>query len=826
MNDPKSLEKIVSAGDIILDKACHRREGGLPMGNGVTGTLVWTTPDSLGMQLNRVDVYANNSATNSFPQRHTDFGYGCGYVDIDFSSFGGHPFHEGVIRQHLDIYSGVLTIEGDGVQCSIFALRDHDALIVRVHDRRDSQGERTVRVRMLRRPVVETRCHTAASAFEATDSRIVLTQEFTEDSYRCSSALGVTVIGCAGQQRYLGPMQRAITVEPSVQDYTIVIATGAAFDTPQKPIRLVENQLATLTDISPQKMQDDTATWWHEFWERGYISAESDSGEAEIIQSHYMYFLYLMGSSSWGGAYPPNFGGMLWSTEGDMRSWGVQQWWNNLSLYYRELFAANRLELLEPLFSMYFGMYDAAERAARQQWGSKGIFIPETVWFDGLAELPEEIAAEMRELYLFRKPWEEHSDTFLQYADLKHPHSSRWNWKGPGKYQRGKWTYGERGPGPCGPVIHIFESNAKIAYLFWRRYEYTLDRNWLQNRAYPMIKGVAEFFRNYPHFGLEEDGKYHIKNINNSEGVMAAKDTIEAMTAMRGIFSVAIKAAEILDVDAEMRETWSAVIDKLAPLPVSTNPDSLMKGEPGEEPFWVCGLSPAMSSRDYVPVSPSLHFDLYNLERAEAEPEIMDIARSTYRKRFPDGITPDTPIHVMWPFAILAARMGYPDDWRQASLNQIESKFAENDFCYFNATGRDGVLENRMTLREGVNALGAERLGNVAFSLQLALLQDAPPGPGKDPVIRLFPAWPEGWTAQFKLRCRGGIIIETGIKHGAISATSLTCELDTTVRIRNPWNGNVVSLLKNGKPAGTLTGELIEIDAASGDVFRLAKAEA
>ena len=38
---------------------------------------------------------------------------------------------------------------------------------------------------------------------------------------------------------------------------------------------------------------------------------------------------------------------------------------------------------------MYSGMFDACALAARQQWGSEGIFIPETVWFDGLAKLPE-----------------------------------------------------------------------------------------------------------------------------------------------------------------------------------------------------------------------------------------------------------------------------------------------------------------------------------------------------------------------------------------------------------------------------------------------------
>ena len=56
----------------------------------------------------------------------------------------------------------------------------------------------------------------------------------------------------------------------------------------------------------------------------------------------------------------------------------------------------------------------------------------------------------------------------------------------------------ERGSGPYGNVSHILGSTAKIAYLYWRRYEYTLDREWLARRAYPMLKAAVEFYRNFP----------------------------------------------------------------------------------------------------------------------------------------------------------------------------------------------------------------------------------------------------------------------------------------------------------------------------------------
>ena len=62
-----------------------RSEEGLPIGNGRMGTLLWTEGDTLRMQMNRVDVFGNNSASSSFPQRNSDYCGGCGLVGLKFT---------------------------------------------------------------------------------------------------------------------------------------------------------------------------------------------------------------------------------------------------------------------------------------------------------------------------------------------------------------------------------------------------------------------------------------------------------------------------------------------------------------------------------------------------------------------------------------------------------------------------------------------------------------------------------------------------------------------------------------------------------------------
>src|SRR5580692_4409479 len=57
---------LVSRSDLVYDKPAARSEEGIPVGNGRMGSLAWTTPTELRFQINRNDVYANNSASNSF----------------------------------------------------------------------------------------------------------------------------------------------------------------------------------------------------------------------------------------------------------------------------------------------------------------------------------------------------------------------------------------------------------------------------------------------------------------------------------------------------------------------------------------------------------------------------------------------------------------------------------------------------------------------------------------------------------------------------------------------------------------------------------------
>jgi hypothetical protein len=801
----------------------------MPIGNGHMGSLVWTTPTQLRFQINRADVYANNSATNSFFERHNDYCGGCAYLDIDFGP-GEPPFPESGFPQRLSLYDGVLTIQGRDLTARIFGWMNGDVLVIDIDDRRSAPSVR-VALRMLRYEtkyfggqletyvrdhvnVVERASHTAASLLIADGQRIALTQEFREGNFCCKSAVGAAIAGSPATPRILNETEAVL--DGAGRTYTVLISSAATLDSHTDVFAAAGRQLDAAIAKGPAALAAESRSWWRAFWERGFVHLTSEDGAADYVERHYTYYLYLMASTS-RGAFPPKFNGMLWNTGGDLRTWGAQHWFANLSCYYEALPAANRLDLMDPMYRMYFGMYETAATAARQQWDSEGIFIPETTYFDGLEKLPEDIAAEMRDLYLLRKSWEQRSSRFLDYAQRKHPHSSRWNWIQSGAWQDGRWVITERGSGPYGPVTHNFGTTAKVAYLFWRRYEYTLDREWLRARAYPMLKGAVELYRNHPNLKSGADGRLHLHWSNSNESVLGARDTDEDLSAMRGATAALLRASAILGVDSEIRPKWREFLAKLPNLPASDDAEALKPETYKGQRVFVRGLKPAVRAGGLLPDPNSLpmwFFDLCQVESKDAA--TLEIARATFDSYFRNGLNAQTPASVLSKLPIAAASLGRADVVRILVPNQIKALVPERGTAYKNG----GVLANRMTLREGPQALDAQRLGRAAEAVNLALLQSNPPAPGEDAILHLFPAWPREWDARFRLLARGGFLVSSAMKSGRVELVEIESQAGAECRLRNPFPGGAL-LRRDGKAEGALRGGLLVMATRKGEKLTL-----
>jgi Domain of unknown function (DUF5703) len=189
----------VSRADLNYDTPASRPEEGMPIGNGRMGSLIWTSPSALHLQINRVDVHAMDDTSFSFPRADSDYGSVCGYVDINVVEAGDDAFAGGDFRQHLSLYDSLMTAQGKGLSVRALAWPGGDAMAIEIDDQREHPEAINVELRMLRyqmqftagrtweqrqnhEVIYRTAAHTATSTLGVKDGRITLTQQFSRGS--------------------------------------------------------------------------------------------------------------------------------------------------------------------------------------------------------------------------------------------------------------------------------------------------------------------------------------------------------------------------------------------------------------------------------------------------------------------------------------------------------------------------------------------------------------------------------------------------------------------------------------------------------------------
>jgi hypothetical protein len=387
-----------------------------------------------------------------------------------------------------------------------------------------------------------------------------------------------------------------------------------------------------------------------------------------------------------------------------------------------------------------------------------------------------------------------------------------------------------RSQSPFGPVTHTFARGAKIAYEYWTRYQYTGDTQWLRDVGYPVIRDAAEFYRYFPNLVKESDGLYHIHHVNANEALWDGTDTDEEIAGMMGIFPTAIRASEILDVDAQDRAAWREILTHLAPLPRSDNP--FVKSN-RKTPVWIKAMAsegfrhPILGLPDGNTL-PEWFFDLCNLDSPPAMQAIANATFDAYSQRIPDQTREErahaatqpaaaqprrargASVGVLSKMPLAAARLGRTADVKR--LLPLQS-FA----------GETPVLANRMDLREGPQTTNPERLGNAADALQSALCQSLPVTPAGPWALRLFPAWPKEWDAEFTFLERGGFLVSSAMEHGRIPFVQIRSQLGGPCIVHNPWH-RPVTVYRNGVAESPPEGDLLTLNTEKGDILTLVPA--
>lgn len=817
-------------GDLYYRGINRLPEAGLPIGNGRMGTLVWLTENALHMQINRVDVFGMDSSSRSVSVTDSDYSGGCAFLDIEFSDFSDPVFGEDTV-QRLVLEKGRIEIEGKGLLIRCYADMDDDFLVVETERTEAEERKVTARLRALRyqsQYAVGRRNYShptlrrdgvvscfrqqhqlATTVLRREDGRIGLKQEFEEGGFCCVSFVEVEAVGCRTFTGCSHASEVVLTAVPEAGKTVLVISSSACIG------KTEEQNAASLEPLrvpaaarceKPDSLREQNESWWKAFWKRApYLSFHSENGRGEQISEDIDYFFYIAAITS-RGKYMPRYGGLLFSTGGDFKMWGSQYWWHNSSCYYAALISSGFDELAEAFLSHMEGMRAACEKAAVQQWGSSGLWIPETVWFNGPEEIPEELTEEFRQLYTCRKDWSERSEAFRQFATGRNTFDARYSWIA----HRGEY-YSERGYGVFGYVTHIFSTTAKIAHWIWKLYLMGKDREWLRERAYPFLRGAAEFYVNLPLIGEGDDGLLHIHHCNNHEAIWDCTDAISELAAMHGILPETIRAARILETDADRIPVWEDFLKRLAPVPTSEEEGAVTTGEETEI-CWANARSEGQNGgADFCHLTdPILLYDLCTPETEDAG--MRKLGRNTLEmvKRH-YGWGAHVKLNTLDLAADAVARSADPQAMEAfiGAMHDLEDY--ENDFCDPAGCAYTKILDNRLTLREGPQAPDAQRLGHITSAMSNAVCQGYPKAPGEEPVLYLFSSLPGDWDARIRMRTAGGWLVEAEALKGCCTYARLSGG-KTPLKVKNPWGEARVTLQTKDGQRRTAEGRYLVIE--------------
>ena len=299
-------------------------------------------------------------------------------------------------------------------------------------------------------------------------------------------------------------------------------------------------------------------------------------------------------------------------------------------------------------------------------------------------------------------------------------------------------------------------AGAWMAMTLWRHYEFTQDRIFLKERAYPILKGAAEFMLDY--LVEDKDGCLVVVPSTSPENpyihpelnkpVRITRGSTYHTSIVRVVFEAVLNGSKILDTDQQLRAKLEDSLKKLPPLRI---------GADGTIQEWIEDYRESDPKHRHVSHLIGLHpFSLIGRQDAN----LLEAARRTLDKR---GFGGD---------------VGWSNAWKICFFARIGD--AEQAHWYLER------LISRNTFDNLMNACWPGRIfqidGNFSGATGIAemLLQS------HGGQIHLLPALPKAWTEGevTGLRARGGCEVDIYWEGGKLKRAVVKSSLGGPVRIR------------------------------------------
>jgi len=411
-----------------------------------------------------------------------------------------------------------------------------------------------------------------------------------------------------------------------------------------------------------------------------------------------------------------------------------------------------------------------------------------------------------------------HVDRHLPYVDLVHfllPISRQWareHYRLPGAFFPHSAYPVEMTMMPY-PVptwgAELCETPWVVQSLWWH-YLYTMDKEFLRERAFEPICDAVRFLNAYmrrpdAHGPQWNDDKYHIYPtvVPELHGLRAdprfCGDCIVDLTLVKFIFKAYLQACMVLGLDhpeAAMMRDIREILDHFPAYPTAeSSRGRVFVSVSGESPEQVYN-----TPNPLTPVFPGEDIGLHS------PPDLLEIAHNTWKNQQNEGGNELVFLNLQ------GARLGVLD---------LEKFKRQISYCLMpNGTCTDMVLQVGGRYRDETDFGFMARMGIWFENFSLPLVINECMLQSYTGQLRFFPNWPKDRNAAFEnLRAVGAFLVSAEYAEGRVAWIRVKAEAGGTLRIINPWPGDAE--MTKGDSTTVLSGRLLELDTRPTDVVRL-----
>jgi alpha-L-fucosidase 2 len=493
----------LSKHDLVFNQPITNPIYGATVGDGRVGAMVWNT-NGLTMQITGVDNSQQTCFSSGLVNLYTNPG-----MDTGYSSF----------QQRLSLYDGLLTTKYDSNRTvTVMGSPNSEVMGIHVDDSRSGVSSITVDLSIwdlsgltqqnnMQCDIPDINTWKTVSTY--TDSNGAGLSRGQTDANHFGYTLAASVEGASFSTSVVNSSKVRLTITPT-SSYTIWIANATRLNAPNyDSVTQAKNLLTSVKSTGYATTLTNYKNWWHNFWGKSFVQYSNSSRDADYMENVYYLSTYMIAGGGY-ATYPFHFinGAYSGMNDSDYAHWSAAYWYWNQRDVYNSFLASNHPDVIDGFYNLYSRNFNTIKSYTMTKYGIDGIWVPETMGWDGNAR---------------------HTDE-----------SSYTN--------------------------NLLSTGAEVGQNMYLRYKYTNDTNFLSTKAYPFMKEVCKFYSSKLSYD-SGTGKYYMALSNCHETYWNVKNAITDLAAVRMIFPITIEASNILGLDSSLRSQWQNVLNNLVAYP-------------------------------------------------------------------------------------------------------------------------------------------------------------------------------------------------------------------------------------------------------------------